>query len=75
MSSTPREEFITAISVHQAAFGIHLEATVVERLADHFDIVTEYNPLLHLTGPATPEEFAIRHVFESLTLLEFLPER
>ncbi|MDI1240319.1 MAG: class I SAM-dependent methyltransferase [bacterium] len=75
MSSTPREEFISSIKTHQAAFGLDLGASVIEGLADHFDLVTEHNPLLHLTGPSTPEEFAIRHVLESLTLLEFLPER
>ncbi|HQU91652.1 MAG TPA: 16S rRNA (guanine(527)-N(7))-methyltransferase RsmG [Pyrinomonadaceae bacterium] len=74
MSLSPREEFIAAIGTHQAAFGLELSAGVVERLADHFDLVTEHNPLLHLTGPATPTEFAIRHVLESLTMLEHLPE-
>lgn len=75
MSSTPREEFIAAIGAHQAAYGLDLGAYAIERLADHFDLVMEHNPMLHLTGPSTPEEFAIRHVLESLTLLEFLPER
>ena len=74
MSSSPREEFISAIRSHQSAFGLDLSSDVIERLADHFDLVTEHNPLLHLTGPCTPEEFAIRHVLESLTMLEFLPE-
>ena len=74
MSSTPREEFVSAIGVHQSAFGLDLEASAIERLADHFDLVTEHNPLLHLTGPSTAEEFAIRHVLESLTMLESLPE-
>jgi len=36
--------------------------------------VIEHNPLLHLVGPCSPEEFAIRHILESLTLLEYLPE-
>ena len=74
MSSTPREEFIAAIGANQQVFGLDLKASVIERLADHFDLVTEHNPLLHLTGPLTPAEFAIRHVLESLALLEFLPE-
>ena len=73
MSSSPREEFISAIRSHQSAFGLDLSSDVIERLADHFDLVTEHNPLLHLTGPSTPEEFAIRHVLESLMMLEFLP--
>lgn len=74
MSLSPREEFIAAIGTHQAAFGLDLSAEVVERLTKHFDLVTEHNPLLHLTGPATPTEFAIRHVLESLTMLEHLPK-
>jgi 16S rRNA (guanine527-N7)-methyltransferase len=72
---SPREEFIAAIETNQAEFGLDLSADVIERLAKHFELVTEHNPLLHLTGPATPTEFAIRHVLESLTMLEFLPER
>lgn len=69
-----REEFIQAMVDNQAAFGLALEDRVIQRLADHFDLVTESNPLLHLTGPSTPEEFAVRHVLESLKMLEFLPE-
>jgi len=30
--------------------------------------------VLHLVGPCTPEEFAVRHVLESLILLKFLPQ-
>jgi 16S rRNA (guanine(527)-N(7))-methyltransferase RsmG len=74
MSSTPREEFIAATGAHQAAYGLDLRSDVIGRLADHFDLVIEHNPLLHLTGPSTHEEFAVRHVLESLTMLEFLPE-
>lgn len=70
---SPREEFIAAIETNQAAFGLDLSDEVVQRLAKHFELVTEHNPLLHLTGPGTPAEFAIRHVLESLTMLEFLP--
>lgn len=73
MSSSPREQFIAAVHSHQAAFGLDLADAVVERFADHFELVMEHNPLLHLTGPCAPEEFAVRHVLESLTMLEFLP--
>ena len=45
----------------------------VERLADHYELVMEHNPLLHLVGPVSAGEFAVRHVLESLTMLEFLP--
>ena len=68
-----RKEFIQAINTHQTAFGLELQDEVVERLADYYELVQEHNPLLHLVGPCSPEEFAIRHILESLTLLEHLP--
>ena len=68
-----RKEFIHAIKNHQTAFDVELPDEVVERLADFYDLIREYNPLLHLVGPCSPEEFAVRHILESLTLLEYLP--
>src|SRR5258706_14710394 len=68
-----RQQFISAINQHQSAFGIELPIEKIERLADYYDLVMEHNPLLHLVGPCSPEEFAIRHILESLVLLEYLP--
>src|SRR3954454_483659 len=68
-----REEFIQAIRTHQTAFGVDLSDPAIERLAGYYELVMEHNPLLHLIGPCSPEEFAIRHILESLTLLEYLP--
>lgn len=69
-----REEFIEAIGKHQNAFGLNLNEKKIEILADYYEIVQANNPLLHLVSPCSPVEFAVRHVLESLTLLEFLPE-
>jgi 16S rRNA (guanine(527)-N(7))-methyltransferase RsmG len=69
-----RNEFIKAILNNQKAFRLDLAADAIERLADYYEIVQQHNPLLHLVAPSSPEEFAIRHILESLTLLEFLPE-
>ena len=69
-----RNELIKAILDNQAAFGLDLASDAVEKLGDYSDLVREHNPLLHLVAPCSPEEFAIRHILESLTLLEFLPE-
>lgn len=68
-----RELFIKALETHQNAFGLHLNELQIRRLADYFELVWAHNDLLHLVAPAPPEEFAVRHVLESLTLLEFLP--
>lgn len=68
-----RKEFVQAIKNHQPAFGLDLPDTAFERLADYYDLIQEYNKLLHLVGPCTPQEFAIRHILESLVLLDYLP--
>lgn len=68
-----REEFISSIRDHDAAFGIELSVEQIDRLADYHDLVREHNPLLHLVAPCSPEEFVVRHILESLTLLARLP--
>src|SRR4051794_7164847 len=70
-----RRDFITSIKVHQSSFGLDLPNDAVERIADYYDLVLEHNPLLHLVGPCSPEEFAIRHILESLMLLKHLPDQ
>ncbi|MGI8811167.1 MAG: 16S rRNA (guanine(527)-N(7))-methyltransferase RsmG [Pyrinomonadaceae bacterium] len=70
-----RAEFLAALKTHQTAFEIDLTTEQMERLADYYDLVQEHNPILHLVGPCSPEEFAVRHILESLTLLEFLPAK
>ncbi|HQX55891.1 MAG TPA: 16S rRNA (guanine(527)-N(7))-methyltransferase RsmG [Pyrinomonadaceae bacterium] len=68
-----RNEFIQALKTHQTAFKISLDDTQIDRLADYFELIQEHNPILHLVAPMTPEEFAIRHILESLTMMEYLP--
>jgi 16S rRNA (guanine527-N7)-methyltransferase len=70
-----REEFIQSIVKHQNAFDLNLSDEKIEALADYYEFVQANNPLLHLVAPSSPEEFAVRHVLESLALLKFLPER
>jgi len=69
-----RSEFTTSLKANQSAFGIELSEAGIGRLADYYELVQEHNPLLHLVGPCSPEEFAIRHILESLTLLKYLPQ-
>ena len=68
-----RDEFITASRANEASFGLALSDDTLARLADYYELVIEHNPILHLVGPCSPEEFATRHILESLTLLEYLP--
>ena len=69
-----RDDLASAIEKHRSAFAISLNNAQIGRLADYYELVQEHNPLLHLVAPCSAEEFATRHILESLTLLEFLPE-
>jgi len=68
-----RREFVAAIRSNQQVFNVELADDTIELLGDYYDLVLEHNPILHLVGPCSSEEFATRHILESLTLLEFLP--
>lgn len=68
-----RKEFTQAIKAHQSAFGLALGDDAVGRLASYYELIQEHNPILHLVGPSTAEEFATRHILESLTLMTHLP--
>ena len=70
-----REEFIKSIVKHQSAFGLNLPDEKISALADYYELVQKNNEFLHLVAPSSAEEFAIRHILESLTLLEhFAPK-
>lgn len=68
------EEFVKAIKNHQKAFGLNLAEEKILMLANYYELVQKHNQILHLVAPCSAEEFAIRHILESLTVLEFLPE-
>lgn len=69
-----REDLIKALEKHQAEFGLELDEQAVSRLGDYYELVQKHNALLHLVAPCSAEEFAVRHILESLTLLEYLPK-
>jgi 16S rRNA (guanine527-N7)-methyltransferase len=68
-----RNEFIEAVKKHQAAFGLNLADEKILALADYYELIQKHNEILHLVAPLAAEEFATRHILESLTVLEFLP--
>jgi 16S rRNA (guanine527-N7)-methyltransferase len=67
------EKFIETIQRFQSDFDLKLKKKQTEKLVRYYELVQTHNPLLHLVAPASEEEFAVRHILESLTLLEFLP--
>ena len=69
-----RQEFINAINKNQVIFGVELSDKTIEKLADYYELVQKHNEFLHLVAPSTAEEFATRHILESLILLKYLPK-
>jgi 16S rRNA (guanine(527)-N(7))-methyltransferase RsmG len=69
------KEFIEAISRHQETFRIELSDEKISLLNDYYELIQTHNEILHLVAPCSAEEFATRHVLESLTMLEFLPNK
>lgn len=68
-----RSEFAEAVKKHQAAFGLNLAEEKIFALAGYYELIQKHNEILHLVAPVAVEEFATRHILESLTILEFLP--
>jgi len=72
---TPTEKFGQALWNNAAEFGIQLRAAEVTRLSKYYELLLKWNDRLHLVAPCSPEEFATRHVLESLLLLSHLPQK
>lgn len=66
-------EFAEVVGRDAAAFGLTLSDSDIQQLADYYALVMKWNARLHLIAPCSPDEFASRHVLESLLLLKHLP--
>ena len=70
--ATQREQFVAALRTHAPDFQIELSDEQIELLADYYGLVLKWHEL-HLVAPCAPQEFAVRHVLESLVLIQHLP--
>jgi len=64
--------FEQSLVANMGSFNLDLPAETVSRLGEYYSLLTRWNDRLHLVAPCTPEEFAVRHVLESLMLLPHL---
>ena len=69
---TPIERFSQALRDHAGDFGVQPADNDIERLTKYYELVLKWSPRLHLVAPCAPEEFATRHILESLVLLPHL---
>jgi 16S rRNA (guanine527-N7)-methyltransferase len=66
--------FEQALISNMKSFEIELSPETVTQLGEFYSLLTHWNERLHLVAPCSPEEFATRHVLESLMLLPHLPQ-
>ncbi|MGA9997996.1 MAG: RsmG family class I SAM-dependent methyltransferase [Pyrinomonadaceae bacterium] len=67
------DEFASALEKHAPQFEVSLDERSIAALRDYYSMVNEWNARLHLVAPCSPEEFATRHILESLLALRYLP--
>lgn len=68
-------EFIEAIINNQPTFNLNILEEKIALLNEYYQLIQEHNEILHLVAPCDAEEFATRHILESLMLLQFLPKK
>lgn len=67
------DRFESALRSNMLVYDVELGADTIARLRDYYSLLIRWNERLHLVAPCSPEEFATRHVLESLLLLKHLP--
>jgi 16S rRNA (guanine527-N7)-methyltransferase len=67
------QRFEQSLSSRMASYGLELSSETLTQLTEYYRLLTHWNDRLHLVAPCAPEEFATRHVLESLLLLKHLP--
>jgi 16S rRNA (guanine527-N7)-methyltransferase len=65
-------EFTKTLESDAADYGVELSTNDHDRLAAYYTLLESWNPRLHLVAPCSPQEFARRHVLESLLIVPHL---
>jgi 16S rRNA (guanine527-N7)-methyltransferase len=69
---TQIERLSQALRERAGDFAVQFRDDDIDRLSSYYDLILKWNPRLHLVAPCSPEEFAVRHILESLILLPYL---
>lgn len=67
------DRFSQALRDHAGEFALRFRDEDILRLSSYYALLLKWNPRLHLVAPCSPEQFATRHILESLLLLRHLP--
>jgi 16S rRNA (guanine527-N7)-methyltransferase len=71
---TLTDRFADALKLHAPDFEVELAVDQIATLQDYYALLLKWNPRLHLVAPSAAEDFATRHLLESLLLLKHLPQ-
>ena len=69
----PIDRFSQALRDHAGEFAVRFRDEDITNLSRYYTLLIKWNPRLHLVAPCSPEQFATRHILESLMLLRHLP--
>ena len=67
------KQFTGTLESEATSYGVTLPAAALEVLAQYYELLSAWNSRVHLVAPCSPQEFATRHILESLLLLKHLP--
>jgi 16S rRNA (guanine527-N7)-methyltransferase len=75
MIPTPEtREFRETLKREANAYGVTISSPALDGLSQYYELLNEWSARMHLVAPCSPEEFATRHVLESLLVLKYLPD-
>ena len=75
MNNEAVQRFERSVTVNAQDYGVELTNDNIRDLGKYYALLARWNERLHLVAPCEPEEFAGRHVLESLLLLKFFSEQ
>lgn len=72
-TSAQTNTFRETLAAESAAYAVALTPEALDGLSQYYELLTLWNSRVHLVAACSPQEFATRHVLESLVLLKHLP--
>jgi|RhiMetdeSRZDD1v2_1073273.scaffolds.fasta_scaffold61832_3 16S rRNA (guanine527-N7)-methyltransferase len=66
--------FKQSLATNVPTYGVRLPSENQTTLGAYYELLLRWNERLHLVAPCSPEEFATKHVLESLMLTAHFPE-
>jgi 16S rRNA (guanine527-N7)-methyltransferase len=69
-----QSRFEQSLRLNMGVYDLDLSQETLAQLGTFYSLLIRWNNRLHLVAPCSPEEFATRHVLESLMLLQHLPQ-